>query len=65
MKFENLGNMLTGKDRLRFKCHDCNREAAWPARQAISKFGEWSPPFQVRDRAKCGGCGSKRVSVYV
>jgi DNA-directed RNA polymerase subunit RPC12/RpoP len=65
MKFENLGNMLTGTGRLRFQCHACGREASWPAKQAIEQFGAWAPPYEVRDRVKCGGCGSKRVSVYV
>lgn len=65
MKFENLGNMLTGSDRLKFQCLDCGREASWPAKQAIQQFGQWSPPYDVRNRTKCGGCGSKRVNVYV
>lgn len=66
MMWENVGNMFRSpNDKLHFSCKDCGREAVWPATQVIARFGQWAPPYAVRNRVKCGGCGSKRVKVHL
>lgn len=62
--FEILGKVMTRDDRLVLSCHACGHRAEWPRARAVAAFGEFAPPWQVRDRARCGACGEReRVTV--
>ncbi len=62
--FEALGREMGPRDLLRLSCHACGHRAEWPRARAVAAFGEFAPPWQVRDRARCGACGEReRVTV--
>lgn len=63
--FENLGRVMAPTDRLKLKCERCGRTAEWPRAQALAAFGADASPYEVRRLARCGGCGSRKVSVWV
>jgi hypothetical protein len=65
MTFETLGGVLTPGAVLTFECAGCGHGAAWPAARAIRRFGAFAPPYDVRNRARCGACGGRRVRVFV
>jgi hypothetical protein len=52
-------------DTLKLTGADCGRRAEWPREQAFRLFGPDAAPYEVRRRARCGGCGSRRVDVAV
>lgn len=62
--FETLGKVMTPHARLRFACLVCGRTAAWSRQEAIAAFGEFAPPWRVRQRVRCSDCGERdRVRV--
>lgn len=64
--FETLGAALRAGDRLTLRCLACGREASWPRERALSAFGPFAPPWEVRSRVRCSGCGeTRRVRVTV
>jgi len=63
--FENLGKVMAPTDTLKLTCADCGRRAEWPRAQAFRLFGPDAAPYEVRRRARCGGCGSRRVDVAI
>ena len=51
---------------LNMACRRCGHTARWGRKQALLTFSQWAPPFQVRDRLKCGQCGEKnRITVTI
>lgn len=64
--FETLGRTMGPNDRLRLHCLVCGHAASWTRAEAVAAFGAFAPPWQVRERARCGRCGERdRVKVTV
>lgn len=64
--FETLGKVMGPTDRLRAACLVCGRTATWTREEAVAAFGEFAPPWQVRQRVRCADCGERdQVTVTI
>jgi DNA-directed RNA polymerase subunit RPC12/RpoP len=59
--FQNLHRTMTAAKPLRITCQDCAHGVAWDRGEAMKRCGPDATPMDLRDRLRCGACGSRRV----
>jgi DNA-directed RNA polymerase subunit RPC12/RpoP len=59
--FQMIHRTMNGTKPLRITCEDCGHGVAWNRAEAIERCGSDATPMDLRDKLRCGLCGSRRV----
>ena len=61
MLFEMVHRVVSDERPLRITCQDCAHAVAWGRGEAIRRCRPEATPIDLRDKLRCGQCGSRRV----
>jgi DNA-directed RNA polymerase subunit RPC12/RpoP len=61
MLFEMIHRTVSDERPLRIRCEDCGHGARWGRAEAIRRCRAEATPADLRDKLRCGQCGSRRV----